>query len=105
MEATDVHGRVTFKWNPDGAQWVEGTRLLVNDGGELHTFPLDRNGLEKGSLDYDRKSLRVTGTLHAGDNRVIASYYEPVPVVTPPPEKTKPVTNPKAQRARRANKR
>ncbi|MES1258698.1 MAG: hypothetical protein ABUS51_09710 [Acidobacteriota bacterium] len=83
MEATESQGRVTFRWNTDAVNGLDGAVLLINDGGELHTFPLTQARLEGGVMDYERKSRRVTGTLRIGENRAIATYFEPVS--EPPP--------------------
>jgi hypothetical protein len=83
LEATESNGQVTFHWNADAVRGLDGATLLVNDGGALHTFPLSQTRLEAGAMDYQRKSPRVTGTLRIGENRAIATYFEPVPE-TPP---------------------
>jgi hypothetical protein len=85
LAVTDVARHVTFKWNAEALRGATGVALLVNDGGELKTFPLDTQAVERGQLGYDRKALRITGTLRAGETRAMASFYEPVPEPRPDP--------------------
>ena len=83
LAVTDVARHVTFKWNAGALLGATGVTLLVNDGGELKTFPLDAQAVARGQLSYDRKTLRITGTLRAGETRAMASFYEPVPEPKP----------------------
>ncbi len=85
LAVTDVARHVTFKWNAEALRGTTGVTLLVNDGGELKTFPLDTQAVERGQLSYDRKTLRITGTLRAGETRAMASFYETVPEPKPDP--------------------
>lgn len=85
LEATDSTGQITFRWNTDAVRGLENGMLLVNDGGELHTFPMAGDLLERGFMRYDRKSRRVTGTLRVGETRVFATFFEPEPATKPSP--------------------
>ena len=98
LEVAEKQGQVTFHWNPDALRGQDAAVLLVNDGGDLRTFPLTPQRLDAGVLIYPRKSGRVTGTLRIGDRRAIATFLEPVAPATPPatPPSTSPSTPPAA---------
>jgi hypothetical protein len=78
LNVAEADRHVTFKWNPESVQGIRGVTLDVNDGGEVKSFALTAEMLERGHFVYDRKSGKVRGALHAGENRALAAFEEPV---------------------------
>jgi hypothetical protein len=78
LNVAEADRHVTFKWNPASVRGSRGVTLDVNDGGELKSFALTAAMLERGHFVYDRKSGKVRGVLHAGENRAVAAFGEPV---------------------------
>jgi hypothetical protein len=65
LHSTDAHGALTIQWNPDGVEGIDHASLFIDDGGRLHTIPLDRSQLTSGEFVYARKSRHVTATVTA----------------------------------------
>lgn len=91
LSAVDLNGHLSIRWNVDAVRGSNTGVLSVNDGGDLHSYPLDRHLLEAGSMGYDRKSARVTATLRVGETRAIYLFLDPAaPILSDKPASDKP---------------
>lgn len=97
LSVSDAKGHMSIRWNPDAVKGLDGGLLTVAEDGVTHPFPLSQSLLQGGSMDYDRKSRRVTVMLKAGDTREIASFLEPAPPADAEKTPVVPATTPKAQ--------
>jgi hypothetical protein len=74
LESTDANGTLVFRWNGDALKGFDHALLLVNDGGQLHTFPLTGFQLRSGEWRYNRKSRQVTASMTAGNAQAVTSF-------------------------------
>ncbi len=91
LEVTVVEdsGQVTIRWNPEALQGIEEGSIVLNDGGQLQTIPLDQRLLTSGWVRATGKSDRVTAKLTAGEVSglgVWAAPLPPLPAVVAPPD-------------------
>ena len=74
LNSTEANGLLEIRWNTSAARGLDNGSLLINDGGQLDTVPLDALKLMAGSFVYKRKSDRVTVTLDLGSNRARTAF-------------------------------
>jgi hypothetical protein len=74
LHSTDAQGALTIQWNPDGVEGIDHASLFIDDGGRLHTIPLDRSQLTSGEFVYARKSSHVTATVTADDAQATTEF-------------------------------
>jgi hypothetical protein len=74
LHSTDAHGALTIQWNPDGVEGIDHASLFIDDGGRLHTIPLDRSQLTSGEFVYARKSSHVTATVTADGTEATTEF-------------------------------
>jgi hypothetical protein len=84
LNSTELNGDLLIRWNADALRGIDHASMFVNDGGQLHTLPLDRFALNSGLLSYTPKSRRVTAKLNAGETTGITVWFAPEPAPTPP---------------------
>lgn len=79
LTSTASQGTLTIRWNGDAFRGIDHASLQLNDGGNLHSVPLDRADLIRGVYIYMPKSSRVSAKLSAGDISGIAVWFAPPP--------------------------
>ena len=86
LAITEANGRLTFRWNPDAAEFVDAGTLSLLDGNRKKTVALTHSDLMKGFLEYVRNSSRVSASLALDERRFVAVYEdEKAKAVTAPP--------------------
>ena len=70
-------GQVTIRWNPEALRGIEEGSIVLNDGGQLQTIPLDQRVLTSGWVRATRKSDRVTVKLTAGEVYGLGAWAAP----------------------------
>lgn len=88
LTATDNNGLLTFKWNPESAEFVDAGTLSILDDGRNKTIALTHDELMRGRLQYNRNSARVSASLALDERRFIYQFEAPGPL------KAAPVSNP-----------
>ena len=90
LTIADSKGILTFRWDPEAAEFVDAGTLSILDGGERTTIALTHDDLRKGKLEYTRTENHVTASLALDERRFLASYTEPERAAVPPSESGKP---------------
>jgi hypothetical protein len=101
LATVDLNGHLSIRWNPDAVRGMKSGLLSLNDGGDLHSYPLDRNSLENGVMGYDRKSPRVTATLRVGETRAIALFLDPTLPTASDPAPSEPASPPAVEKQKK----
>jgi hypothetical protein len=75
LNIREENGALVFRWNRNAAAGADRGRLLVNDAGQLHEFPLDAARIEAGFFQYRRKSDQIVAKLVLGDRSARAVFF------------------------------
>jgi hypothetical protein len=109
LKAAATDGRIRVDWDPrnPSVRSAERATLEVQDGGALERYPVDKNTLSNGGLDYLQKSRDVLLTLwlHHDGQPDLAATVRTIGAIEPPPPPPAPSaptpTRRPASRARR----
>lgn len=82
LNVREENGALVFRWNREAAGGARRGRLLVNDGGQLHEFPLDATRIDAGFFQYPKKSDRIVAKLVLGDQSARAVFFGRPPAGT-----------------------
>jgi hypothetical protein len=65
LQATDVNGQMKIRWNgqADAVTNAETASLEIKDGGQEYQYPVSRDVLAAGALDYTRRTGDVVASL------------------------------------------
>jgi len=75
LNIREENGALVFHWNQNAAAGEDHGRLLVNDAGQLHEFPLNTMRIEAGFFRYQRKSDEIVARLVLGDRSAHAVFF------------------------------
>ena len=75
LNVREENGALVFRWNQNAAAGANHGRLLVNDAGQLHEFPLDAMRIEAGFFRYQRKSDEIVAKLVLGDRSAHTVFF------------------------------
>ena len=66
LRSSDAHGHLIIEWNRKAVRGIPRASLTVNDGSDTKTLTVEGSILHSGSLDYERKTDKVTVRMRAG---------------------------------------
>ena len=75
LNVREENGALVFRWNQNSVAGENHGRLLVNDAGQLHEFPLDAMRIQAGFFRYQRKSDEIVAKLVLGDRSAHAVFF------------------------------
>jgi proteasome lid subunit RPN8/RPN11 len=94
LRTAEENGVLLIRWNVDAVRGIDRASMLINDGGQLQTLPLDEDQLNAGALRYRAKSQRVTAKLNAGDSSDVTAWFAAEPAPEPAPDPAPPAAAP-----------
>jgi len=81
LRSFDSGDALTIEWNTSAVKGLGGGSLEIRDGEESRTYPLNASQLQAGTVNYLRKTGRVSALLRAGRIEEAVTFSGPPPPV------------------------